>query len=125
MGPTCSGNHAPVLITLLQQLTKTQRLELAYQENLRNTENIIKDEGARRLRLRILMLENENDELHEQLAVGDDRNDLLEQSAAELRDQLSDIQEDYRRQEAELRVQGRELNNLKVCPSSFGEIDLH
>ncbi|PVH80725.1 hypothetical protein DL98DRAFT_654425 [Cadophora sp. DSE1049] len=95
-------------------LSKTQCLELAYQENLRNTEMIIKDEGARRLRLRILMLENENDELHEQLAVGDDRNDLLEQTAGDLRDQLSDTQENVRRQEAELRVQSRELNNMKA-----------
>ncbi|KAH7419883.1 hypothetical protein BKA64DRAFT_651916 [Cadophora sp. MPI-SDFR-AT-0126] len=95
-------------------LSKIQCLELAYQENLRNTEMIIKDEGARRLRLRILMLENENDELHEQLAVGDDRNDLLELTAGELREQLSDTQEHSRRQEAELRVQARELNNMKA-----------
>src|SRR5689334_23121947 len=107
------------LLTRVQQLSKTQSLELAYQENLRNTEMIMKDEGARRLRLRILLLENENDELHEQLAVGDDRNDLLEQTTAELRDQLSDTQEDFRRQEAELRVQGRELNNLKVNHPHF------
>lgn len=63
------------------------------------------------------MLENENDELHEQLAVGDDRNDLLERTAGDLRHQLSDTQEDYRRQEAEIRVQARELNNLKVSRS--------
>ncbi|KAH7350905.1 hypothetical protein BKA65DRAFT_525207 [Rhexocercosporidium sp. MPI-PUGE-AT-0058] len=103
-------------------LSKTQSLELAYQQNLRNTEMIMKDEGARRLRLRILLLENENDELHEQLAVGDDRNDLLEQTTAELREQLSDTQEDFRRQEAELRVQGRELNNLKAELTSMNGI---
>lgn len=99
----------------VQHVSKTQRLDLAYQENLRNTEIIIKDEGARRLRLRILMLENENDELHEQLALGDDRNDVLEQTADELRGQLSEAQEHVRRQEVELRVRGRELVNLKVC----------
>lgn len=98
----------------MQRLSKTQCLEMAYQENLRNTDMIIKDESARRLRLRILMLENENDELHEQLALGDDRNDLLEQSAEELRVQLSNTEEDLRRQEADLRVQAKELSNLKV-----------
>ncbi len=98
----------------MQSLSKTQSLEIAYKENLRNTDMIIIDEGARRLRLRILMLENENDELHEQLALGDDRNDLLEQSAEKLRVQLSDTQEDLRRKEAESRVQARELSNLKV-----------
>lgn len=60
------------------------------------------------------MLENENDELHEQLAVADDRNDVLEETAGDLRDQLSDSQELVQRQEAEFRVQTKELNNMKV-----------
>ena len=87
---------------------------MAYRETLRNVELIIKDEGARRLRLRILMLENENDDLHEQLALGDDRIDVLEQENQEIRSQLDRAQEDVLRQENELRTQSRELNNLKV-----------
>lgn len=87
---------------------------MAYQETLRNADMIIKDEGARRLRLRIIMLENENDELHEQLALGDDRIDALEQEGEELRGQLGHAQEDLCQQEAELRIQARELQNLKV-----------
>ncbi|KAK2625282.1 hypothetical protein QTJ16_005651 [Diplocarpon rosae] len=103
-------------------LSKTQCLQLAYQENLQRTDMIIKDEGARRLRIRILLLENENDELHEQLALADDRNDVLEQSAEELRRQLSDTQEDLRRQGVELRVQGRELNNMKAELSAMNGV---
>lgn len=87
---------------------------MAYQETLRNADMIIKDEGARRLRLRILMLENENDDLHEQLALGDDRLDVLEQESEELRGQLGLAQEETCRQEAELRTQARELQNLKA-----------
>jgi hypothetical protein len=87
---------------------------MAYRETLRNAELIIKDEGARRLRLRILMLENENDDLHEQLALGDDRIDVLEQENQEIRSQSDRAQEDVLRQENELRTQSRELNNLKV-----------
>jgi uncharacterized coiled-coil DUF342 family protein len=87
---------------------------MAYQETLRNADMIINDEGARRLRLRILMLENENDELHEQLALGDDRIDALEQEGDELRSQLGHAQEDHCQQEAEIRTQTRELQNLKV-----------
>ncbi len=60
------------------------------------------------------MLENENDELHEQLAVGDDRIDIVEQEAEELRTELSQAQESVSRQEAELRSYARELSNLKV-----------
>jgi hypothetical protein len=87
---------------------------MAYQETLRNADIIIKDEGARRLRLRILMLENENDELHEQLALGDDRIDALEQEGKQLRGQLGHAQEGLCQQEAELRIQTREFQNLKV-----------
>jgi chromosome segregation ATPase len=94
---------------------------MAYRETLRNAELIIKDEGARRLRLRILMLENENDDLHEQLALGDDRIDVLEQENQEIRSQLDRAQEDVLRQENELRTQSRQLNNLKV--SAIGMYD--
>lgn len=75
---------------------------------------IIKDESARRLRLRILLLENENDELHEQLALADDRIDELEQEGEDVRQQLDRLQEETSRHEAESRSQTRELNHLKV-----------
>lgn len=97
-----------------QHLTKSQALELVYQENLLKTEAIVKDESARRLRLRILLLEGENDELHEQLGLADDRIDMLEQEGEELRAQSEETQENMRKQESELRVQTRELSNLKV-----------
>jgi peptidoglycan hydrolase CwlO-like protein len=87
---------------------------MAYEEALRNTDMIIRDEGSRRLRLRILMLENENDDLHEQLALGDDRIDVREQEIEELRGQLGYAQEEICRQEAELRTRARELQNLKA-----------
>lgn len=75
---------------------------------------IIKDESARRLRLRILLLENENDDLHEQLGIADDRIDGLEQDGEEVRAQLEGAQEDSNRHETEMRSQTRELKNLKV-----------
>jgi hypothetical protein len=87
---------------------------MAYQETLRNSDLIIKDESARRLRLRILLLENENDDLHEQLALADDRIDGLEQEGEDVRTQLELAQEDSSRHEAELRSQTRELKTLKV-----------
>ncbi len=110
----CQYWPATSVLTRQQHLSKAQCLEIAYQETLRNTEMLIKDEGARRLRLRILMLENENDDLHEQLALGDDRIDILEQESGELRGLLGQAQEDVCRQETEIRTQARELQNLKV-----------
>ena len=97
-----------------QHLTKSQALELAYQETLLKTDLIVKDEAVRRLRLRILLLEGENNDLHEQLALADDRIDVLEQEGEELRVQFEETQEDSRRHESELRSQTRELNILKV-----------
>jgi uncharacterized coiled-coil DUF342 family protein len=87
---------------------------MAHQETLHNVDLIIKDEGARRLRLRILLLENENDDLHEQLAIADDRIDGLEQESDEVRTELENSREDLNRRESELRSQTRELKNLKV-----------
>lgn len=68
----------------------------------------------RRLRLRILLLENENDDLHEQLALADDRIEVLEQDGDDSRAKIDQAQEDSRRFESELRLQTRELNNAKV-----------
>lgn len=87
---------------------------MAFQENLRNTALIIKDESARLLRLRILLLENENDDLHEQLALADDRIDELEQEGDDVRAQLEQAREDSNRCTAELRSQSREMEALKV-----------
>jgi hypothetical protein len=105
-----------LLQTDLSSLTASQlhSLEVAYQVATRNTEFIIKDEGARRLRLRILLLENENDDLHEQLALADERVDALEQEGDELQAELDSTREDSQQREVELRSQARELNNLKV-----------
>jgi hypothetical protein len=60
------------------------------------------------------MLENENDDLHEQLTLGDDRIDAVEQEAENLRGQLGSIKEELSQQEADIRTKIRELSNLKV-----------
>lgn len=95
---------------------KSRCLELAYQEALKNTELIVKDEASRRLRLQILLLENDNDEMHAQLAAGEDRIDTVEEDNEDLRARLEQAQEDGKKVEAEMRVQTRELNNIKVVP---------
>lgn len=112
------------LLTFQQHLTKSQVLEMAYQETLRSADMIVKDESARRLRLRILLLENENDELHEQLALADDKIDGLEQEGDELRSNLEVTQEDSNQHENELRNLTRELKNLKVFQTVASSIAL-
>jgi hypothetical protein len=98
----------------LQDLSTTYSLELAYQETLRKSGFIIQDEAARRLRLQILLLEDENDELHEQLAIEDDRIDELERGCVELQRQVEQAEATSHCYESELRIKTRELSNLKV-----------
>jgi len=85
---------------------------------LRNADLIIQDEAARRLRLQILLLDGENSDIQEQLALADDRVDGMEQQCEDLRAQLDIVQEEAHRDQTELRLQTRELKNLKV-PSHF------
>ena len=75
---------------------------------------VIKDEDARRLRLQIILLQNEKDELHEQLGSADDRIDILEQEGGEIRAELDHTRDDLQRQETECRIQARELSIMKV-----------
>jgi chromosome segregation ATPase len=92
---------------------------MEYRDVCRDTDDIVKDEAARRLRLRIILLENENDELHEQLAVGDERIDVAEQEIEELYEKLRLAQDDLSQKEAEMRSQAREVGNLKVWSDSI------
>lgn len=87
---------------------------MAYQETLRNTELIVQEERSRKLRVRIVMLENDNDDLNETIAAGDDRIELLEQDGDELRAQLEQARQELLHHEANLRSQARELSNVKV-----------
>lgn len=87
---------------------------MAYRDVCRETDTIIKDEAARRLRLRIILLENENDELHEQLALGDERVDVAEQEIEDLCEKLRVAEDDLYQKESEMRSQFREVGNLKV-----------
>jgi predicted RNase H-like nuclease (RuvC/YqgF family) len=66
------------------------------------------------LRLRILLLEDENDELHEQLAIEDDRVDNLGEECSELRKQVEKAEIEKQRRETELKTRAREISNLRV-----------
>lgn len=97
-----------------QHLTQTHYLELAYEESLRKADVLIQEEEARRLQLRILLLEDENDDLNEQLTLEDEQMEGLERERAELRNSLEHVELDLRRSENDLRTQAREMSNLKV-----------
>ena len=98
----------------MQQLLDTRSLELAYEKSLRQTNIIYEIESARQLRVRILLLEDENDDLHEQLALGDNRIDILERSVQDVQDQLEIAGESLQRVQSDLRMKTREVETLKV-----------
>jgi len=89
-------------------------LEAAYQETLHGTELIVRDEDSRRLRLRILLLEEEMADLNEQLSSDDERINDMEQERDDLKAQLEQGEEEARRIDSNLRMTTRELNGLKV-----------
>jgi chromosome segregation ATPase len=67
------------------------------------------------LRLRVVLLEDDIEELHEQLADDDNRMDELEQAKAALQDTNEDYQAEFKTLQMEIKTKGREIENLKVC----------
>lgn len=89
-------------------------LELKHQMNASGTEILIKDEDVRRLRLRILMLRDENTSLRDQIAHNNDTTTKLTAHCDGLSAQIEAKMDVIRSQEQQLRKQEREYSNLKV-----------
>lgn len=75
---------------------------------------ICESEKARHLRLRILLLENENNELYTQLAQADERIDELENYAADERQEWEAAIGQVELIQKDLRIRNREVDTLKV-----------
>lgn len=103
-------------------------MELIYVQCARKNDLLFQEEEARRLRLRILLLEDENDDLHDQLAQEDDRTDTLEKEKEELQERVNETLHDLKLAQVEVRAKGRELDNIKVyhslCVPCFGRAQL-
>lgn len=99
------------LMTTRQQ---SKNLELIYVQCARKNDLLFREEDARQLRLRILLLEDENDDLHDQLAQEDDRIDLLEKENEELQERVTEALRDLKLAQTEVRAKGRELDTIKV-----------
>ncbi|EPE27835.1 hypothetical protein GLAREA_04626 [Glarea lozoyensis ATCC 20868] len=99
-----------------------QSLDAAYNKSVQSTNILFKDEAARRLRLRILLLEKENDELREQLILKDDHMHTLEGTNDELRVQIDSGKEAGERRDVDFKAQARELQNLRAEVSSMNSV---
>lgn len=90
-------------------------LELQHQHGKSQADLLIKDEDIRRLKLRILMLRDENIILRDEIAQNSESNSKMSAQREELRAELEAKIEVVRSQEKQLKKQEREFSNLKVC----------
>ena len=71
-------------------------------------------EMARLLKVQTLLLEDENDDLHEQLAQNDERIDLVEKRGHHIQMDLESCQGHLESAQCDLRIKVREIETLKV-----------
>ena len=100
-----------------RQALNIQLLESQLEVCLASEEIIHKEEDSRRLRVRILVQEEANDDLQDRLAITDDRIYELEETRADLQAQLEQVEGVAHRIEADLRAKVRENDTLKVSDS--------
>ncbi|KAL2162443.1 hypothetical protein VTH06DRAFT_7356 [Thermothelomyces fergusii] len=97
-------------------------LDVKYQQTIHEYDLVVKDEEARRLKLRSMILRDEASMLRDRLAQQDARiKDLVEQ-VDDSRRQLDASREKSRRQDKVVQSQAREINNLKEELSAFNEV---
>jgi hypothetical protein len=89
-------------------------LELRHQKNEAESTILVKDEDVRRLRLRILLLRDENTILRDQVDQNNSLNAKLTSQFDDLSAQIEAKMAVVRSQEERLRKQEREYTNLKV-----------
>lgn len=89
-------------------------LDLRYRRTIHECDLLVKEEEARRLKLRSMMLRDETSEFKDQLAQRDQRVKELVEQLDDVRCQLDGAQEKSRRQDMLMQSQAREISNLKV-----------
>lgn len=98
----------------IAQCMKSAQLELAYERALRQAERIYEEERVRALRVQLLLLEDENDEIQEQAAKAEDEQSQLEDTNEELRIRLSEVEADFQQTQVDLKARLRDLDHLKA-----------
>lgn len=86
---------------------------------MHQTDLVVKDEEARRLKLRVLVLRDEANTLRDQLADKNSNIYKLSQQYAETREQLDRKNRTCAEQETQLRSYARQQSELKVLPLPY------
>ncbi|KXX74422.1 hypothetical protein MMYC01_208887 [Madurella mycetomatis] len=97
-------------------------LDLKYRNSIHECNLLIKDEEARRIRLRSMLHRDEASSLRDLLAQKDVRVKELVDQVDDIRGQLDSAREKSRRQDNLMRTQSREIANLKDELSAFNAV---
>ncbi|KAI0108380.1 hypothetical protein F4814DRAFT_55862 [Daldinia grandis] len=108
------GREVKVNMDADERREQLHDLELKHQINNGNAELLVKDEDVRRLRVRILVLRDENTALRDQIAHNNDTNTKLSAQCDDLSAEIKAKMDVIRSQEKQLRKQEREYSNLKA-----------
>ncbi|KEF51573.1 uncharacterized protein A1O9_12490 [Exophiala aquamarina CBS 119918] len=100
--------------TEIAQSMRTSQLELAYERALRQAERIYEEERVRAIRVQLLLLEDENDDLQEQALQYEDQYNHLEETNEELRDQVSVVESELQQTQMDLKARLRDLDHLRA-----------
>ena len=103
----------------IAQSFRTAQLEQAYERALRQCEEIYELERQRQLRVQIMLLEDENENLQDQVAENEIKVEDLELSSDDIRHQLAEVEADLQQAEIDLRSRTRELESYKAEVSSM------
>jgi len=112
--PFSRQSHGILTIFKLQQALQTAAIELKLARSIHDVETISKDEAIRKLRLQILLLEDENQELHEQLMSEEEHAEQLEQDLEDALARSDELEEAAQRATNDLRSKARELDIKRV-----------
>ncbi|KIW63059.1 hypothetical protein PV04_09937 [Phialophora macrospora] len=98
----------------IAQSIKTTQLELAYERALREAERIYEEERVRALRVQLLLLEHENDDLQQHVEEEEDEHRHLEDTNEELRAHLAEAEAGLQETQMDLKAQTRHLEHLRA-----------
>ncbi len=98
----------------IAQTIKTAHLEQAYERTLREAERIYEEERVRALRVQLLLLEDENDEMQERIDQNDVELTKAEDDNDDLRQQISEVAEELQQAQTELKARKRDVEHYKT-----------
>lgn len=109
----------------LQHSLRNANLELNLERSKHSVEVVVKDEEIRKLRVSQCLLQDDNNDLHEQLEEEQARSDELESALDEALIQLDEQKAESEAAQNQIRTQAREVANLKVGAFVMGCLEQH